>query len=188
MIQISFIYLKNRADFAQYLSETKGVDYILIDPSNINDPVITRRLMRRSSVCLFEGSDWDNMDMLAPYIVREADLFGEEKESILGALSSGHAILLSSSKDIQELKRYLKKFITQPSEQKGKLSSTNFILLSIFCFILRRSGVFKRFLTMLTLCCVEHLMSRTNMPRLNLKQVMSSNGKFSRKNIARMQG
>jgi len=118
MMQTRLIYLKDQTDLKQYLSGVESSAYILIDPSNITDPIITRRLMRRSSVCLFEGADWDNMDMLAPYILEMSVLSVEERERFFVALASGQALLLSSSQNIQELKRHLKKFTMSSSDQR----------------------------------------------------------------------
>jgi len=99
--------------------------------------------MRRSSICLFDGADRDNIAPLAPYLLKMSDLSGGERERFFAVLSSGQAILFSSQRNIQELKRHFKKFILQPNDQ-GKTIVNKFYTSINFLFYLETERNFLR--------------------------------------------
>lgn len=154
-MKMNMIYLTNKEDFDRYLDSSDVPLYILIDPSNITDFAIKRRLMRRSSICLFEGAEWDNMSMFAPYILRAGDLNDDEKQSFFAAFAAGDAVLFESQRDIHDLKRALKKLIIQPSKE-GFVLVNKFYTAINFLFYLETD---KRFLKLLEL--MDHVLCRT---------------------------
>jgi hypothetical protein len=110
------IIFNGTEDIKTFLEPIKKSIFIVIDPSSIDDYQIIKDLNQPHAQCLFGGDAKENAGTSAPYLIPWSNVSNSVSNKYLEWVKHGEGLILSTSTEISELRRWLKRFLYQDND------------------------------------------------------------------------